>query len=192
MRSHSLGGTRPANTSASVPRLMPLYSALITTSPSAGGRSASPRISPRPGAVTQNARASSGISAHSDAPVAPLQCRPRVRARVHGGPWLDRRLVDRRRCGISAGGRSVLRRTVHGRRSGRRRPPSPRAIRACQSRHDDSRDAGGDRSGARWASCLGAGVLVGDWSDGADGSARRPRRLARALHAHGQRVRRAL
>ena len=28
MRSHSLGGTRPANTSASVPRLMPLYSAL--------------------------------------------------------------------------------------------------------------------------------------------------------------------
>ena len=58
MRTHSLFGTRPWNTSASVPRLIPLYSARTMTSWSDGGRSASPRISPRPGSTTQNARAS--------------------------------------------------------------------------------------------------------------------------------------
>ncbi len=67
MRSCSLGGTRPRNTSASVPRLMPLYSARTTTSSGEGGGSASGRISPLPGEATQNARASSCIGVNSGA-----------------------------------------------------------------------------------------------------------------------------
>src|SRR5436190_15070234 len=67
MRSCSLGGTRPRNTSASVPRLMPLNSARTTTSSGDGGGSASGRISPRPGEATQNARASSCIGVNSGA-----------------------------------------------------------------------------------------------------------------------------
>src|SRR3989441_3472242 len=57
MRSYSLGGTRPRKTSASVPRLTPLYSARTTTSSADGSVSDSERISPRPGAAIQNARA---------------------------------------------------------------------------------------------------------------------------------------
>src|ERR1700730_10676350 len=60
MRRYSLGGTRPWNTSASVPRLIPLYKARTTTAP-AGAVRVSVRISPRPGATTQNARASADI-----------------------------------------------------------------------------------------------------------------------------------
>ncbi len=44
---------------------MPLYSARIRTSPSDGGANVSLRISPRPGAATQNAMASSGTLTHS-------------------------------------------------------------------------------------------------------------------------------
>ena len=58
MRSNSLGGTRPRKTSDSVPRLMPLKSVRTSTSPVAAGARGSLRISPRPGAATQNARAS--------------------------------------------------------------------------------------------------------------------------------------
>ncbi len=61
MRWYSLAGTRPLNTSASVPRLMPLYKARTTTSPADGEGSVSARISPRPGAAIQNARASSAL-----------------------------------------------------------------------------------------------------------------------------------
>ena len=41
-----------------MPRLMPLYNARTITSPNFGGASGSSRISPRPGAIVQNARAS--------------------------------------------------------------------------------------------------------------------------------------
>src|SRR3954447_9551802 len=67
MRSCSLGGTRPRNTSASVPRLMPLYNARATTSSAEQGGSASLRISPRPGEATQKARAASFIGVNSGA-----------------------------------------------------------------------------------------------------------------------------
>src|SRR6516164_5944821 len=51
------GGTRPANTSDSVPREMPLASARTRTSSSRGWETSSSRISPRPEATVQNARA---------------------------------------------------------------------------------------------------------------------------------------
>ena len=57
MRWYSLGGTRPLNTSASVPRLMPLYMARTSTSWADGGAIGSSRISPRPGTTVQKARA---------------------------------------------------------------------------------------------------------------------------------------
>ena len=58
MRSYSVGGTRPPKTSASVPRLIPLYSARTTTSPGEADGRGSVRISPRPGSAIQKARAS--------------------------------------------------------------------------------------------------------------------------------------
>src|SRR5262245_36788418 len=57
MCSATLGGTRPANTSSSVPRLTPLYSASTRTSSGPGSRSAAGQISPWPAAATQKARA---------------------------------------------------------------------------------------------------------------------------------------
>src|SRR5688500_8848296 len=54
---------------------MPLYSARTRTSPSDNAGSTSSRISPRPGAATQNAWASSGTPTHSVAVQAQLQCR---------------------------------------------------------------------------------------------------------------------
>src|ERR1700730_6619577 len=65
MRPYSLTGTRPRKTSASVPRLMPLYNVRTTTSPAAGDGSVSTRISPCPGAAIQNARVSSAIRVNS-------------------------------------------------------------------------------------------------------------------------------
>src|SRR5438477_5141597 len=59
MRWNSLGGTRPSNTRASVPRLIPLYNARTTTSSGDGVSSGSVRISPWPGAAIQNACAAS-------------------------------------------------------------------------------------------------------------------------------------
>jgi phosphatidylglycerophosphate synthase len=67
MRSYSLAGTRPWNTRASVPRLMPLYSARTTTSSGDGDGNGSGRISPRPGAAVQNARALSLTGVNSGA-----------------------------------------------------------------------------------------------------------------------------
>src|SRR6186713_3055947 len=55
MRSYSPGGTWPPNTSASVPRLTPLYSARILSSPGATADSVSERSSPRPGLAIQKA-----------------------------------------------------------------------------------------------------------------------------------------
>src|SRR5581483_10732099 len=57
MRSYSLVGTRPASTSASVPRLSAPYSERTRASPGAGGSSCSSRISARPAATYQSARA---------------------------------------------------------------------------------------------------------------------------------------
>ena len=57
-----LGGTPPRNTSVSVPRLMPDRSVRTITSPRPGSGSAAGRISPRPGARSQNACASSSTS----------------------------------------------------------------------------------------------------------------------------------
>ena len=57
-----LGGTPPRNTSVSVPRLTPERSVRTTTSPRPGSGSATGRISPRPGARSQNACASSSTS----------------------------------------------------------------------------------------------------------------------------------
>jgi hypothetical protein len=73
IRARSPDGTWPPKTSASVPRLMPLKSALTTTSSVRGSGSASVRISPRPGAAIQNDLASSGMHRHSYAVLAPLQ-----------------------------------------------------------------------------------------------------------------------
>src|SRR6185503_9790696 len=86
MRCRSLAGTRPANTSASVPRLTPLKSDRTTTSSPAGSASGSARNSPRPGSAIQNARASAAatgdtitfhpaqmISTEWHLPVAPLR-----------------------------------------------------------------------------------------------------------------------
>src|SRR4051794_17239491 len=53
-----LGGTRPANTSASVPREMPLAKVRSSTWSGLGGGRASALIAPTPGAIVQNARAS--------------------------------------------------------------------------------------------------------------------------------------
>ena len=57
-----LGGTPPRNTSVSVPRLTPDRSVRTTTSPRPGSGSATGRISPCPGARSQNACASSSTS----------------------------------------------------------------------------------------------------------------------------------
>jgi hypothetical protein len=57
MRSCSSGGTRPEKTSASEPRLIPLCKARTRTSPGRGSAVASSRISERPGATCQSARA---------------------------------------------------------------------------------------------------------------------------------------
>src|SRR6516225_7040368 len=59
MRCHSLCGTSPRKTSVSVPLLMALVRACINSSPGAAECSGCALISPRPGAATQNARASS-------------------------------------------------------------------------------------------------------------------------------------
>src|SRR5918996_3683445 len=53
-----LSGTRPWKTVVSVPRLMPLARVSTTTSPGPGSDKDSQRSSPRPGATTQNASAS--------------------------------------------------------------------------------------------------------------------------------------
>ena len=50
-----LGGTPPPNTSVSVPRLTPERTVRTTTSPRPGEGSLTGRISPRPGALSQNA-----------------------------------------------------------------------------------------------------------------------------------------
>ena len=52
-----LSGTRPPNTSVSVPRLTPVRSVRTSTSSGPGSGSATGRISPRPGSATQNADA---------------------------------------------------------------------------------------------------------------------------------------
>src|SRR5688572_21929260 len=57
-----LGGTPPRNTSVSVPRLTPDRSVRTTTSARPGSGSATGRISPCPGARSQNACASSSTS----------------------------------------------------------------------------------------------------------------------------------
>ena len=61
MRSNSLGGTRPANTSASVPRLTAPKSARTRTSPAFGGASGSWRSSACPGPLYQSAWAISSV-----------------------------------------------------------------------------------------------------------------------------------
>ena len=62
MRAYSLGGTRPLNTSASVPRLMPLYFVRTSTSWADGMAIGSSRISPWPGITVQKARAVDGFT----------------------------------------------------------------------------------------------------------------------------------
>ena len=57
MASYWLGGTPPAKTSVSVPRLTPERRVRTSTSPAAGAGTATGRISPRPGSASQNARA---------------------------------------------------------------------------------------------------------------------------------------
>src|ERR1700736_2854574 len=59
MRAYSLGGTRPASTSRSVPRLIAPWSARTRTSPGRGAGTVSRRISARPGATYHSASASS-------------------------------------------------------------------------------------------------------------------------------------
>src|SRR6187431_224392 len=59
IRANSLGGTRPASTSASVPRLMAPNSARTRTSPAPGDKSASWRMSACPGPLYQSASATS-------------------------------------------------------------------------------------------------------------------------------------
>ena len=61
IRSNSLSGTRPASTSASVPRLSAPKSARTRTSPGLGADSLSSRISARPGATYQSACAISAV-----------------------------------------------------------------------------------------------------------------------------------
>src|SRR5579872_6366606 len=70
MRRRSLAGTRPSNTRVSVPRLMPLATAAMRTSPRPGSGISAERISPWPGSVTQNARAISVIEDALDEQVA--------------------------------------------------------------------------------------------------------------------------
>ena len=97
---------------------------------------------------------------------------------------LDRRLVDGRRRCLSAHGRRVLcaARSRPSSRSPARHHPF-RALRASQLRDDDPGDAGSARRRAcrafRPPGCSGPVILA----DGADGGARRPRRLARARHS---------
>ena len=80
-------GRCPLNTSDSVPRLIPLNSVWTTTSSSAGGRSGSRRISPRPGATTQNALASSVMHRHSYACTRAVTMRPCEGVRPPSSIW---------------------------------------------------------------------------------------------------------
>ena len=68
MRSNSLAGTSPRNTSDSVPRLTALCSVRTSTSPAPGAALGAIRIAARPGASNQQARgaaAGSGVGWHS-------------------------------------------------------------------------------------------------------------------------------
>ena len=58
MASYWLGGTPPRNTNASVPRLTPDRRVRTITSSGPGSGSVTGRISPQPGALSQNACAS--------------------------------------------------------------------------------------------------------------------------------------
>jgi class 3 adenylate cyclase len=78
-----LGGTPPRNTSVSVPRLTPDRSVRTTASPGPGSGSATGRISPRPGARSQNACASSSTS-YGSASYGISLGRPGSRTRVGG------------------------------------------------------------------------------------------------------------
>jgi hypothetical protein len=62
MAAYWLGGTPPRKTSVSVPRLTPERSVRTTTSPRPGSGNVTGRISPRPGARSQNACASASTS----------------------------------------------------------------------------------------------------------------------------------
>ena len=66
MRIHSLAGTSPRSTRLSVPRLMALCKARTRTCPSPRGGSVSERSSARPGATTQQARATAEEAASVD------------------------------------------------------------------------------------------------------------------------------